>query len=70
MPAWMVSFYAEWGPGLRILLSILAALLLRGLLQLAINRVVKSVTKSVRKIEGITKEASPLAQELEPSHLF
>jgi small conductance mechanosensitive channel len=62
MPAWIVSFYAEWGPGLRILLSILAALLLRGLLQLAINRVVKSVTKSVRKIEDITKESSPLAQ--------
>ena len=62
MPAWIVSFYTEWGPGLRILLSILAALLLRGLLQLAINRVVKSVTKSVRKIEDITKESSPLAQ--------
>ena len=62
MPAWLVSFYAEWGPGLRILMSILAALLIRGLLQLAINRVVHSVTKSVRKIEGITKEASPLAQ--------
>jgi small conductance mechanosensitive channel len=62
MPAWIVSFYTEWGPGLRILLSILAALLLRGLLQLAINRVVKSVTKSVRKIEDITKETSPLAQ--------
>lgn len=62
MPSWIVSFYTEWGPGLRILLSILAALLLRGLLQLAINRVVKSVTKSVRKIEDITKETSPLAQ--------
>jgi len=62
MPAWIVSFYTEWGPGLRILVSILAALLLRGLLQLAINRVVKSVTKSVRKIEDITKESSPLAQ--------
>jgi len=62
MPAWLVSFYAEWGPGLRILLSIVAALVVRGLLQLAINRVVSSVSKSVRKIDGMTKESSPLAQ--------
>jgi small conductance mechanosensitive channel len=62
MPAWLISFYAEWGPGLRILLSIVAALVVRGLLQLAINRVVSSVSKSVRKIDGMTKESSPLAQ--------
>lgn len=62
MPAWLTDFYADWGPGLRILLSVLAALLIRALLQVAINRVVSSVTKSVRKIEGISKEESPLAQ--------
>ena len=62
MPDWLVSFYAEWGPGIRILLSILAALVIRGLLQLAINRVVHSVTKSVRKIDELTKQSSPLAQ--------
>lgn len=62
MPAWITDFYADWGPGLRILLSVLAALLIRALLQVAINRVVSSVTKSVRKIEGISKEESPLAQ--------
>ena len=62
MPAWLTDFYADWGPGLRILLSVLAALVIRALLQVAINRVVSSVTKSVRKIEGISKEESPLAQ--------
>ncbi len=62
MPAWMTSFYADWGPLLRITFSAVAALVIRGLLQLAINRVVESVTNSVRKIEGLSKEASPLAQ--------
>jgi small conductance mechanosensitive channel len=61
-PAWITSFYADWGPLLRIILSILAALLLRALLQFGIGRVVKSITKSVRKLEGITKDESPLAQ--------
>jgi small conductance mechanosensitive channel len=62
MPVWMTTFYADWGPLLRIVLSISAALVLRALLQFAIRRVVKSITKSVRRIEGITKEDSPLAQ--------
>jgi small conductance mechanosensitive channel len=62
MPDWITTFYADWGPGLRILLSVVAALVIRALLQVAINRVVISVTKSVRKIEGISKEESPLAQ--------
>jgi small conductance mechanosensitive channel len=62
MPEWITTFYADWGPGLRILLSVVAALVIRALLQVAINRVVSSVTKSVRKIEGISKEESPLAQ--------
>lgn len=61
-PAWITSFYADWGPLLRIILSILAALLLRALLQFGIGRVVKSITKSVRKLEDITKDESPLAQ--------
>jgi len=61
-PAWITSFYADWGPLLRIVLSILAALLLRALLQFGIGRVVKSITKSVRKLEDITKDESPLAQ--------
>lgn len=58
----MTTFYADWGPLLRIVLSIVAALLLRALLQFAIRRIVRSITKSVRRIEGITKEDSPLAQ--------
>ena len=59
---WFVSFYADWGAGLRILLSIVAALLLRAILQFAIRRVVKSVSLSVKKIEGNGKDNSPLAQ--------
>jgi small conductance mechanosensitive channel len=43
-------------------LSVLAALVVRGLLQVAINRVVNSVSNSVRKIEGNGKDDSPLAQ--------
>lgn len=62
MPEWLTSFYADWGPAIRILLSIVAALVVRALLQLAINRVVSSVSKSVRKIDGINKDSSPLAQ--------
>jgi small conductance mechanosensitive channel len=62
MPAWITSFYSDWGPLLRIILSILAALLLRALLQFGIGRVVRSITKSVRKLEDIPKDESPLAQ--------
>jgi small conductance mechanosensitive channel len=62
MPTWMISFYADWGPLLRIVLTILAALLLRAVLQFAISRVVKSIAISVRKIEGLSKDESPLAQ--------
>lgn len=62
MPAWVTTFYADWGPLIRILLSVVAAFVLRALLQLAISRVVKSVTQSVRKIEGNGKDDSPLAQ--------
>ena len=62
MPVWLTTFYAEWGPLIRIVLSILAALVLRAVLQFAINRVVKSITKSVRKIEGLGKDESPIAQ--------
>jgi small conductance mechanosensitive channel len=62
MPEWLISFYQNWGPGLRILLSVVAALVIRALLQLAINRVVSSITKSVRKIDGMSKDSSPLAQ--------
>lgn len=62
MPVWLINFVADWGPGLRILLSIVAALVIRALLQLAIKRVVSSVSKGVRKIDGMSKESSPLAQ--------
>ena len=62
MPAWITSFYSDWGPLLRIILSILAALLLRAILQFGIGRVVRSITKSVRKLEDIPKDESPLAQ--------
>lgn len=62
MPAWVTTFYADWGPLIRILLSVVAAFILRALLQFAISRVVKSVTQSVRKIEGNGKDDSPLAQ--------
>jgi small conductance mechanosensitive channel len=62
MPAWITSFYSDWGPLLRIILSIIAALLLRALLQFGIGRVVRSITKSVRKLEDIAKDESPLAQ--------
>ncbi len=62
MPAWLISFYADWGPLLRISLSIVAALVLRALLAFAIRRVVKSITKSVRRIDDLAKQESPLAQ--------
>ena len=62
MPAWLTTFYADWGPVIRIVLSIMAALVLRALLSFAIRRVVKSITQSVRKIDDIAKQESPLAQ--------
>lgn len=62
MPSWLTSFYTDWGPLIRVLISLIAAVLLRALLQLAISRVVKSVASSVRKIEGNGSSESPLAQ--------
>jgi len=61
LPDWLDSFYQDWGPGIRILISIVAALIARAILQFAIRRVVKGVSKSVRKIEG-NGDSSPLAQ--------
>jgi len=61
LPDWLDSFYQDWGPGIRILLCIVAALIARAILQFAIRRTVKGVSKSVRKIED-QGETSPLAQ--------
>ena len=61
LPDWLASFYQDWGPGIRILLCIVAALIARAILQFAIRRTVKGVSKSVRKIED-QGETSPLAQ--------
>jgi len=61
LPNWLESFYQDWGPGIRILLSIVAALIARAILQFLIRRTVKGVSKSVRKIED-HGETSPLAQ--------
>ncbi|MEI7420162.1 MAG: mechanosensitive ion channel domain-containing protein [Actinomycetes bacterium] len=61
LPDWLDSFYQDWGPGIRILLSIVAALIARAILQFAIRRTVKGVSKSVRKIED-NGDTSPLAQ--------
>lgn len=61
LPDWLDSFYQDWGPAIRILLSIVAALIARAILQFAIRRTVKGVSKSVRKIED-NGDTSPLAQ--------
>ncbi|NBW73561.1 MAG: mechanosensitive ion channel family protein [Microbacteriaceae bacterium] len=58
IPDWLKVFYAEWGPGIRIVLAIVLALVARAVLQFMIHRIVKSVSRSVRK-EG---DDSPLAQ--------
>jgi small conductance mechanosensitive channel len=57
---WFAIFYANWGPVLRIVLAIFAALVLRAVLQFSIRRLVKGVALSVKKIEG--HEHSPVAQ--------
>lgn len=61
LPEWLDSFYQDWGPAIRILLSIVAALIARAILQFAIRRTVRGVSKSVRKIED-HGDTSPLAQ--------
>jgi len=57
---WFATFYENWGPVLRIVLAILAALVMRAVLQFSIRRLVKGVALSVKKIEG--HEHSPVAQ--------
>lgn len=59
LPEWLVVLYADWGPLIRIVLTILAALFIRAILQFMIKRIVKGVSKSVKKIENGN---SPLAQ--------
>jgi small conductance mechanosensitive channel len=54
------TFYQNWGPAIRIIVSVLAALILRAVLQFSIRRLVKGVALSVKKIEG--SEHSPVAQ--------
>lgn len=58
LPTWLQQFYADWGPGIRVLLAIVAALIARAILQFMIRRIVKGVSKQVRK-DG---DESPLAQ--------
>jgi small conductance mechanosensitive channel len=58
-PDWLNQFYLDWGPGIRIVLTVLVALIARAFMQFLIRRVVKGVAKSVRKLEDGT---SPLAQ--------
>ena len=58
-PLWLTQFYADWGPAIRIVLTILVALITRAFMQFLIRRIVKGVSKSVRKIED---GGSPLAQ--------
>jgi small conductance mechanosensitive channel len=58
-PNWLTQFYADWGPAIRIVLTILVALITRAFMQFLIRRIVKGVSKSVRKIED---GGSPLAQ--------
>jgi len=58
-PQWLTQFYADWGPAIRIVLTILVALITRAFMQFLIRRIVKGVSKSVRKIED---GGSPLAQ--------
>jgi small conductance mechanosensitive channel len=57
---WFATVYANWGPAIRIVLAIFAALVLRAVLQFSIRRLVKGVALSVKKIEG--NEHSPVAQ--------
>lgn len=57
---WFATVYANWGPAIRIVLAIFAALVLRAVLQFSIRRLVKGVALSVKKIEGY--EHSPVAQ--------
>lgn len=57
---WFANVYSNWGPVLRIVLAIFAALVLRAVLQFSIRRLVKGVALSVKKIEG--HEHSPVAQ--------
>lgn len=57
---WFATVYANWGPAIRIVLAIFAALVLRAILQFSIRRLVKGVALSVKKIEG--NEHSPVAQ--------
>ena len=61
LPDWLESFYQDWAPAIRILLTIVAALIVRAILQFAIRRTVRGVSKSVRKIED-NGDSSPLAQ--------
>jgi small conductance mechanosensitive channel len=58
-PEWLAQFYADWGPAIRIVLTILVALITRAFMQFLIRRIIKGVSKSVRKIED---GGSPLAQ--------
>ncbi|NBQ97924.1 MAG: mechanosensitive ion channel family protein [Microbacteriaceae bacterium] len=60
LPDWASNLYSDWGPLIRILLTILAALLIRAVMQFMIHRIVKGVTKSVKKVES--NGNSPLAQ--------
>lgn len=59
VPEWLKTFYEDWGPIIRIVLTILIALIVRAILQFSIRRIVRGVSKSVRKIEN---GESPLAQ--------
>jgi small conductance mechanosensitive channel len=56
----LAAFYVNWGPVIRIVATILAALVLRAVLQFSIRRLIKGVALSVRKLEGV--EHSPVAQ--------
>lgn len=58
LPSWLTDIYSEWGSGIRILLALIAALILRAVLQFMIRRIVKGVSRQVRK-DGAE---SPLAQ--------
>ena len=58
-PEWLTQFYADWGPAIRIVLTSVVALITRAFMQFLIRRIIKGVSKSVRKIED---GGSPLAQ--------
>lgn len=57
---WIADVYLNWGPAIRIVASVLAAIIVRAVLQFSIRRLVRGVALSVRKIEG--SEHSPVAQ--------